>query len=117
MLHWLGEWTARNAIACMLASFRAYDAIRNVPHGERLVSLHSGRYGSESGTVNWEFPDARRQYAEKRNEGVVRRAAAQCVHAAAYRRFWGVRRTRLRGFRNCGDRLATSTGCCSECRR
>src|SRR5437879_270083 len=40
----------------MLASFRAYDAIRRVVHGERLVSLHSGRYGSESDRVNWGLP-------------------------------------------------------------
>src|SRR6266550_9344205 len=99
----------------MLASFRAYDAIRNVPQGERLVSLHSGRYGSESGTVNWEFPDARRQYAEKRNESVVRRAAAQCVHAAAYRRFWGVPGTCLREFLTSEDRLATRPVCYREC--
>src|SRR5205807_10081686 len=40
----------------MLAGFRAYEASGNVPHGERLVSLHSGRYGSGTDTVNWGLP-------------------------------------------------------------
>src|SRR5437879_4248706 len=40
----------------MLASFRAYYAIRSVVHGESLVSLHSGRYGSGSDRVNWGLP-------------------------------------------------------------